>query len=211
MHQKASAGKDLVQVGRDYFRHIQLNILSGNWGAVIVALIPLFLFLYGVKATGDTVAGVMGVKSASSQLPPDNSLLQAKDLEIRELKKQVEDFQQTNETTTKAQQQMSALQKALNDRQAELDKQKNLVLQKDQEIQALGVQVNDLKNQASRNSGSVEPSSGSQDPPAGTAQKSWCLQMAQVANMHKSLGLDTSAAKASLEEENCAFWGVSIP
>ncbi len=106
---------------------------------------------------------------------------------------------------------MKALQKTLNDRQAELDKQKSLVLQKDQEIQALGVQVNNLKNKASRNSGSVGSSSGSQAPPAGTAPKSFCLQIAQVANMHKSMGLDTSAAKASMEENNCSFWDVSIP
>ena len=55
MSQKASAGRDLLQIGRDYVRYITVNIWSGNWGAVIIALIPFFFFLYGIKAAGNKV------------------------------------------------------------------------------------------------------------------------------------------------------------
>jgi hypothetical protein len=53
--QEGYAGRDLFQIGRDYVRYIKINILSGNWGSVTIALIPLFLFLFGVKAGADKV------------------------------------------------------------------------------------------------------------------------------------------------------------
>jgi hypothetical protein len=46
MSQNGQAGRDLLQAGRDYINHIQINILSGKWGAVFISLIPLILTFY---------------------------------------------------------------------------------------------------------------------------------------------------------------------
>lgn len=58
MSQNGNAGRDLIQVGRDYIRYIQFNFSTGHWGAAILALLPLLLFLYGVKAAGDKAVQV---------------------------------------------------------------------------------------------------------------------------------------------------------
>ncbi|PZV06776.1 MAG: hypothetical protein DCF22_23160 [Leptolyngbya sp.] len=55
MSQNGKAGRDLVQVGRDYIQYIHNNARSGNWRTVFIALIPLFLLLYGAKTAGETV------------------------------------------------------------------------------------------------------------------------------------------------------------
>jgi chemotaxis protein histidine kinase CheA len=64
--QIGQAGRDLVQIGRDYIQYIYNNSRSGNWGAVAVALIPLFLFLFGVKAGADKVAETFGAKPSTA-------------------------------------------------------------------------------------------------------------------------------------------------
>ncbi|MGD2181866.1 pentapeptide repeat-containing protein [Lusitaniella coriacea] len=43
MAQDGNAGRDLIQVGRDYVRHININIASGNWLVVAISLIPPIL------------------------------------------------------------------------------------------------------------------------------------------------------------------------
>jgi hypothetical protein len=59
MSQNGQAGRDLIQAGRDYIRHIQVNILSGHWGVIFISLIPLILTLYiassAIKWTVTTV------------------------------------------------------------------------------------------------------------------------------------------------------------
>ncbi|MGK7893424.1 MAG: tetratricopeptide repeat protein, partial [Xenococcus sp. (in: cyanobacteria)] len=51
MSQDGSAGRDLVQVGRDYIRHINVNIASGNWLTAGVSLLPAIVAL-GLAGTG---------------------------------------------------------------------------------------------------------------------------------------------------------------
>jgi hypothetical protein len=61
MSQKGRAGKDLMQIGRDYIQYIKVNVLSGNWVAAIIALIPFFLMLYGIKAVGDNASEALTI------------------------------------------------------------------------------------------------------------------------------------------------------
>jgi len=205
MSQSGNAGKDVVQVGRDYFKHLQLNILSGNWGSVVIALIPLLLFFYGVKATGDTVAEIVSPKQPPPQLSKNSSLAQAENKEIGDLKKQVENFQRRiNETSAKDQKLIEDLQKALNARQTELANQKNLIQQKERKIQTLEIQVENLEAQLSK-------ALSSRERPFGTALESWCIQAASFARAKASRGDDISANKALLGESNCSYWGISIP
>lgn len=211
MSQSGNAGKDVVQVGRDYFKHIQLNILSGNWGSVVIALIPLLLFFYGVKATGDTVAEVVYPKQSQPKLSENSSLVQAKNKEIGDLKKQVENFQRRiNELSAKNLKLTEDLQKDLNARQTELANQKNLIQQKEQEIQSLKVRVKDLEDQLFTTPSFSEKSSNFQEIPFGTAPKSWCIGVASFARADASRGEDISADKALMEEKNCSYWGISI-
>ena len=69
MSQDGSAGRDLIQVGRDYIRHINVNIASGNWLMAGVSLLPAIVTL-GVVGTGVkfTVEHVLSPISSSS--PP---------------------------------------------------------------------------------------------------------------------------------------------
>ena len=53
--QIGQAGRDLVQVGRDYIQYISKNAGDGHWGKVAFALIPLILVLYGTKEVGTKV------------------------------------------------------------------------------------------------------------------------------------------------------------
>jgi hypothetical protein len=47
-HQVAIAGKNLIQVGRDYIRYISFNLNSGNWGVAIANLAVLGLIFFGL-------------------------------------------------------------------------------------------------------------------------------------------------------------------
>ena len=57
MAQDGRAGRDLIQVGRDYIRYINVNIASGNWLTVGVSLLPAIATILvagtGVKLTAD--------------------------------------------------------------------------------------------------------------------------------------------------------------
>lgn len=46
--QNANAGKNLIQVGRDYLKYLQINISAGNWIIVIANLIVISLTAYGL-------------------------------------------------------------------------------------------------------------------------------------------------------------------
>jgi hypothetical protein len=60
------AGRDLFQIGQAYIRLIYNNSRSGNWGVVVIALIPLFLFLFGIKAGADKVVETFGIKPSTA-------------------------------------------------------------------------------------------------------------------------------------------------
>lgn len=60
MSQNEQAGRDIIKVGRDYIRHIQINILSGNWGAVIISMIPVLLTIYILIAGANWTLGIIG-------------------------------------------------------------------------------------------------------------------------------------------------------
>lgn len=59
MIQDGNAGRDLIQVGRDYIRHINVNIASGNWLTVGVSLLPAIATVFvagtGIKLTLEVV------------------------------------------------------------------------------------------------------------------------------------------------------------
>lgn len=63
MSRNEQAGRDIIKVGRDYIRHIQINILSGNWGAVIVSLIPVVLVIYLLIGVATWTGGIIGNQS----------------------------------------------------------------------------------------------------------------------------------------------------
>lgn len=63
MSQNEQAGRDIIKVGRDYIRHIQINILSGNWGTVIVSLIPVLLGFYILIGVANWTVGIIGNQS----------------------------------------------------------------------------------------------------------------------------------------------------
>jgi hypothetical protein len=45
-----------------------------------------------------------------------------------------------------------------------------------------------------------------------TAPKSWCLGMKQQwQSRYDHFGRDDESIRASLEEHNCAYWGVGVP
>ncbi|MEO1211390.1 MAG: hypothetical protein AAFX78_17850, partial [Cyanobacteria bacterium J06638_20] len=58
MAQNGNAGKDLLQVGRDYFQFIQINISSGKLGIALIACLPIVFSIYGLKVAGDRVFDV---------------------------------------------------------------------------------------------------------------------------------------------------------
>jgi hypothetical protein len=66
--QEAIAGKKLIQIGGDYLQFIKINVLSGHWGLVAIALIPLLLFLFGVKAGTDKVVKIFEAKPSTANL-----------------------------------------------------------------------------------------------------------------------------------------------
>ncbi len=65
--QKAQAGGDILQVGRDYIRQVQVNFNSGNWLIGVVALIPLLLLLYGGWKVIEGVGTGLVVSEADSE------------------------------------------------------------------------------------------------------------------------------------------------
>jgi serine/threonine-protein kinase len=48
--QSGQAGKDLIQIGRDYIRYMQFNILSGNWVAFILNIVAILFVLYALTS-----------------------------------------------------------------------------------------------------------------------------------------------------------------
>lgn len=64
--QIGQAGRDLIQVGRDYTQYIYNNSQNGHWGKVAFALIPLFLFLYASREVGIKVVETFSPKSEDS-------------------------------------------------------------------------------------------------------------------------------------------------
>ena len=53
--QNANAGRDLIQIGRDYVRYLQLQIDSGNISVVIVNGIVIVLVILGTISTAKAV------------------------------------------------------------------------------------------------------------------------------------------------------------
>ncbi len=66
--QMGYAGKDLIQVGRDYIKYITYNWNAGNWGVAIANLLILVLIFYGL------INGIWrGVAIAKNLASGDNS------------------------------------------------------------------------------------------------------------------------------------------
>lgn len=70
MSQKGNAGRDLIQVGRDYFRYLQVNIQAGNWVVVLVNF-SLIFFVLGMVGLGAKT----GVKEIQSRIQENASIL----------------------------------------------------------------------------------------------------------------------------------------
>lgn len=191
--QTGQSGRDLVQVGRDYIQYINKNYRSGNLCAVMIALIPLLFFLYGIKATGDSVVEILGNKIPVLEL----YLPKSKNREITELKNQLQDVRREFQSLTQYR----------NSLQRELDKQQKIIQENEKEIEQLEAKNKALEEELSKQEPPISPK-----PLFRTASKSWCLQQAQIAKAKKeNFGSDTSAIKASLEENNCGYWGITIP
>ncbi|WP_143161991.1 hypothetical protein [Phormidesmis priestleyi] len=69
MSQKGNAGRDLIQVGRDYFRYLQVNIEAGNW-VVILSNLFLIFFVSGMVGLGAKT----GVKEIQSRIQENSSI-----------------------------------------------------------------------------------------------------------------------------------------
>ena len=76
--QSGSAGKSLIQVGRDYVRYISFNVSAGNWGVVLVNALVIVFVLLGVgtaaKATYRTARYRLG-NSGGSLCSPELAML----------------------------------------------------------------------------------------------------------------------------------------
>ena len=59
INQSGQAGKDLVQVGRDYVKYLNYNIRSGSWIPIFFNLVVIGIFLYGI---------FIGMKSIVTQI-----------------------------------------------------------------------------------------------------------------------------------------------
>jgi chemotaxis protein histidine kinase CheA len=64
---------NMLDIGRYYINYIQYNIQSRKWGKVVIALIPLCLFIFGIKAGADKVVEIFPnssiAESAKSPTP----------------------------------------------------------------------------------------------------------------------------------------------
>ena len=48
--QSGQAGKNLIQVGRDYIKYMQFNVMSGNWVAFILNIVAILFILYALTS-----------------------------------------------------------------------------------------------------------------------------------------------------------------
>jgi hypothetical protein len=66
--QSGRAGKDLIQVGRDYVRNIQINFATGNWLMVAALVLPTIVIFYaGVRTVEYTVSKITTVLTSQQQ------------------------------------------------------------------------------------------------------------------------------------------------
>lgn len=75
--QIGQAGNDLIQFTGQYFHYIYNDASNGNWVKVLLALIPAFIFFYGVKEVGvktiKTYNSIAKNESPVSQAPPSSN------------------------------------------------------------------------------------------------------------------------------------------
>lgn len=58
---------------------------------------------------------------------------------------------------------------------------------------------------------SSRTSTSNSRPPSGTASKSWCLGMKQQWEFrYNHFGINDESIRASLDENNCRYWGVRV-
>jgi len=78
--QSGNAGRDLIQVAGNYIHYIQRKALIGDWGAVMIALVPLFLFLYGGIVAGQQIVRVFDSSPNASSNASSNGNVEAREI-----------------------------------------------------------------------------------------------------------------------------------
>ncbi|AFZ61312.1 hypothetical protein H6G54_21230 [Anabaena cylindrica FACHB-243] len=208
--------KNLFQIGRNYIRHIQVNILSGNWGNAIVALSP-FLVL-SILSGGIGFGG--GVTVQDSRIT--NELKTAKEnvikanSEISELKERILNQTSLLKQIDDLKNQLTANRNSLN------EAQRNLRITETQKI-GLEKQINNLNRELiaikKRLDGdkrsSISPSNQNGNllgqTPLLKKSKSDCLRLTEMIEHFAKLGASTSSMKEEFKEWNCSQWGISSP
>lgn len=86
--QNAQAGRDLIQVGKDYIQYIQYNIKKGNWGVVIAnaSFIGFILFLL----SSGLYAATKSTRQALAIEPNPYEVCSAVTENVNELNKRIE-------------------------------------------------------------------------------------------------------------------------
>jgi len=57
--QVANAGGNIIQVGRDYIRNVQIKFEGGNWLGGTISLIPVAVLLFMILGTVNTISGIL--------------------------------------------------------------------------------------------------------------------------------------------------------
>lgn len=65
MNNSGNAGKNIIQVGRDYLSYLQFNILSGNWIPILINAIVIGLIFYGLANGAKTILTQVTVETSN--------------------------------------------------------------------------------------------------------------------------------------------------
>lgn len=205
--QIGQASRDLVQIGRDYIQYIYNNSYSGNWRAVAIALIPLFLFLFGVKAGADKVVEVFGAKSSSELVKIPNPQQQSPAPSIAP--KTPVPISPTDSNSTN------------NGKVEEAGKPELPVASKPSPSPnpvspPAPVPAPFIAQQPPPSlvtpSQPERPSISSTAPPFGTASQSWCMGMRDQWKFRvENFGTNDESIGVSMRESGCGYWEITAP
>lgn len=57
--QTGQAGRDLIQVGRDYLNYIKINVGAGNWSVIVINFVVITVMLYVIGGISGALFGVL--------------------------------------------------------------------------------------------------------------------------------------------------------
>ena len=91
MGQDGQAGRDLIQIGRDYMKYITYNIHSENWGVVFANFLVIFLIVFGL--TNGLASGAIAVARLAQGRSPAVGSCTAVNNEVKKLQGKIDSLQ----------------------------------------------------------------------------------------------------------------------